>query len=240
MKNMGIIGGIGPEATIEYYTYILDKVRERISIDHDFSWIPDIIIYSLGGEDFSGSAFGTPDKPAKVRCVIEKLHRAGADFVIGACNSLHVLYDELAGDLPIPWISIMDATAEAILNSEMNVVGLLGTHLTMSHGFYHRALARHGIQTITPGSETMRRVDEIISTELIWNRMREDSKTYLLHCMEELSRRGAQGIVLGCTELPLLVKQKDTSITLFPTTTILAQRALDYAWETKETVFDGR
>lgn len=234
MKTMGIIGGIGPEATIEYYSYIVNRVRERIGIDNDFSWLPNIIIYSLGQEHFYGASFELPDKPAKIRSVIDKLHRAGADFVIGACNSLHVLYDELADDLPIPWISIMDATAEAILKADMKVVGLLGTHMTMSDGFYHRALARHGVHTITPDSATMHRVDEIISTELTWNKMREDSKAYLLDCIEGLSRRGAQGVVLGCTELPLLVKQEDTPIPLYPTTTILAQRALDYAWAERD------
>ncbi len=230
MKNIGIIGGIGPEATIEYYSYIINKVRERISLDDDFSWIPNIIIYSLGRENFSGAAFGMPDKPAKVRAVIERLHQAGADFVIGACNSLHIVYDELAEDLPIPWISIMDATAEKIVGADMNVVGLLGTYMAMTDGFYHRALARHGIQTITPDSDIMHRVDEIISTELIWNIIREDSKRYLLECMELLAQKGAQGVILGCTELPLLVKQEDTPIRVFPTTTILAQKALDYAW----------
>lgn len=230
MKNIGIIGGIGPEATIDCYSYIVNKVRERLSIDNDFSRLPNIIIYSLGQDNFHGNAFTLPDKPARIRSVIEELHRAGADFVVGACNSLHAVYDQLADDLPIPWISIMDVTAEAILAKKMNVVGLLGTYMTMSGDFYQQALARHGIQTITPDPDTMHQVDEIIDTELIWNTMKQDSKTYLLNCVESLSRRGAQGVILGCTELPLLVKQEDTPIPLFPTTTLLAQRALDCAW----------
>jgi len=230
VKNIGIIGGIGPEATIDCYSYIVNKVRERLSIDNDFSRLPNIIIYSLGRDHFYGDAFKFPDKPARIRSVIEELHRAGADFVIGACNSLHVMYDQLADDLPIPWISIMDATAEAILIAKMNLVGLLGTYMTMSDDFYQRALARHGIQTLTPDTDTMCRVDEIILKELDWNLMRAESKIYLLQCIDELSRRGAQGVILGCTELPLLVKQEDTPIPLFPTTTLLAQRALDYAW----------
>ena len=230
VKNIGIIGGIGPEATIDCYSYIVNKVRERLSIDNDFSRLPNIIIYSLGQDHFHGSAFKLPGKPARIRSVIEELHRAGADFVVGACNSLHVMYDELANDLPIPWLSIMDATAEAILDAKMNAVGLLGTYMTMSDGFYQRALARHGIQTLTPDPDAMHRIDEIILTELGWNEMRAESRAYLLKCIEELSRRGAQGVVLGCTELPLLVKQEDTPIPLFPTTTLLAQRALDYAW----------
>lgn len=231
MKNIGIIGGVGPDATIEYYSYIFNKVRDRISAEKDFSWIPNIIIYSLGREDFSGSNFGKPDMPAKVKAVIERLHAAGADFVIGACNSLHVVYDQLADSLPIPWISIMDATAEAITHANMTKVGLLGTYMTMTEGFYHRALARHGIQTITPEPDIMHRINEIISTELIWNHMLDGSRRYMLDCMETLTQRGAQGIILGCTEIPLLIKQEDTMIKVFPTTTILAQKALDLAWE---------
>jgi aspartate racemase len=229
MKTIGIIGGIGPEATMEYYAYMFEKVRERVEASGDFGYVPEIIIYSLGREQFHGSAFGQPDKPAKVKAVIEKLHRAGADFVIGACNALHITYDELADDVPIPWISIMDATAEEIKKAGMTKVGLLGALLTMTHGFYHRALAKHGIETITPDPEAMQKIDDIISTELIWNVMTEESKQYVLGCIEELVRRGAQGVILGCTELPLLIKQKDTHIRVFPTTTIHAQKALDYA-----------
>ncbi len=231
MKNIGIIGGIGPEATIEYYSYIFDKVRERISIENDFSWIPNIIIYSMGRENYSGSNFGTPDKPEKVRAVIERLHASGADFVIGACNALHIVYDQLVDTLPIPWVSIMDATAEAITKANMGTVGLLGTYMTMTESFYQSALARHGIQTIIPDEEGMREVEEIILSELIWNRILDGSRKRLLGIMEKLVQKGAQGIVLGCTELPLLIKQTDTQIKVFPTTTILAQKALDLAWE---------
>ncbi len=231
MKNIGIIGGIGPEATMEYYSYMFEKVRERISVDNDFSWVPHIIIYSMGRENYSGSNFGTPDKPEKVRAVIEQLHAAGADFVIGACNALHIVFDELSGTLPIPWISIMDATAEAIKKANLDTVGLLGTYMTMTEGFYHRALASHGIKTITPDEDDMCKVEEIILSELIWNKTLDVSRNCLLGIMEKLVQKGAQGIVLGCTELPLLVKQKDTPILIFPTTTILAQKALDLAWE---------
>lgn len=231
MKNIGMIGGIGPEATIDYYSYIFDRVRERISINNDYSLIPNIIIYSLGRAKFSGEGFGEPDKPALIRSVIEKLHLAGADFVIGACNALHMVYEELAQDLPIPWISIMDATAEAILQDGKSVVGLLGNYLSMTNGFYHRALARHGIQTITPDEGAMRRVDEIIETELVWNVMKDETRRYLLDLIDELSDKGAQGVILGCTELPLIVKQEHTPVRVFPTTTILAQKALDVAWE---------
>ncbi len=231
MKTIGIIGGIGPEATMEYYAHIFKKVRQHLETHGDYGYIPDIIIYSLGGDDYSGSAFGLPDKPARIKAVIETLHRAGADFVIGACNTLHVMYDDVSQDLPIPWISIMDATAEAINKAGMSKVGLLGTVLTMTDGFYHRALARHGIETITPDPKTMKKIDEIISTELVWDRMEKESRQFALSCIEELERQGAQGIVLGCTELALLIKQADTHVRVFPTTTIHAQKALDLAMD---------
>jgi aspartate racemase len=231
MKTIGMIGGIGPEATMEYYAYMFNKVRERLEVSGDFGDVPEIIIYSLGGQQFHGSAFAQPDKPAKVKAVIESLHRAGADFVIGACNALHITYDELVDDLPIPWISIMDATAEEIKRADMTKVGLLGALLTMTQGFYHKALAKHGIETITPELEAMEKIDGIISNELVWNVMTEESKQYTLNCIEELKEQGAQGVILGCTELPLLIKQTDTPIRVFPTTTIHAQKALDYAME---------
>jgi aspartate racemase len=229
MKTIGIIGGIGPEATMDCYSYIVDRAREQLARDGDYSRLPNIIIYSLGEQKFAG-LFGEPDQMAKIRAVIEALHRAGADFVIGACNSLHVVYDRLSSVVPIPWISIMDATAEAILKAGMSKVGLMGAMLTMTDGFYQQALSRHGIEVVAPSEEAIRKIDGIINTELVWNKMTAESKKYLLACVDDLARRGAQGVILGCTELPLIVKQKDTPIRVFPTTTILAQRALDEAW----------
>lgn len=231
VKNIGIIGGIGPEATIEYYSYMADKARERIAEnDGDFSWLPNIIIYSLGRENFSGDAFGKPEKPEQIKAVIEKLHRAGADFCIGACNSLHVVYDEIKDELPIPWISIMDATAEAIVAKGMTKVGLMGTILTTTQGFYHKVLAEYGIETIQPPAEAVQKIHDIIRHELVWADFRGESRTYLIECMEEMVGRGAEGVILGCTELPLIVKQEDTSIPVIATTTSLAKKATDYAW----------
>lgn len=230
-RNIGIIGGIGPDATIEYYSYMLDQVKERIVADNDFGWKPNIIIYSLGGENFSGDAFTKPDKPEQIKAVIESLHRAGAEFCIGACNSLHIVYDKIKDDLPIPWLSIMDATAEAICAAGMNKVGLIGTKMTMTHGFYQKVLTEYGIETIVPPADDVQKIHDLIQTELIWGDFRKETRAYLINCMEEMVSRGAQGVILGCTELPLIVKQKHTLITVLPTTTILAQKALDYAWD---------
>lgn len=229
-RNIGIIGGIGPDATVEFYSYMLDRVKERIAADGDFGWNPNIIIYSIGREKFSGDAFVEPDKPERIKGVIEDLHRAGADFCIGACNSLHIVYDKIKDDLPIPWISIMDATAEAICAQGMSKVGLMGTQMTMTHGFYQSVLSEYGIETIVPPADDIQKIHDLIQEELIWGDFREETRAYLIDCMEELVSRGAQGVILGCTELPLIVKQDHTSIPVFPTTTILAQKALDYAW----------
>jgi aspartate racemase len=227
MKTIGILGGLGPEATLEYYSYIVRKYYETYG-DYDY---PEIIIYSVSPGEYVGDAFAQPDKPAKIKAFIEKLHLAGADFVIGACNTLHVVYDEVSKDIPIPWFSIMDATAEAIKKEGLTQVGLLGTLITTKHGFYQKALARHGIETITPDEEALKKIDDIIFTDLVRAVATDEARQFVLGCIEELKQQGAQGIVLGCTELPFLIKQEHTDVRVFSTTTIHAQKALDLALE---------
>jgi len=225
MKTIGMLGGLSPESTIAYYSYITHKYYETHA---DYAY-PEIIIYSLNFDEFIKVGY---EAPTKVKQSIERLSRAGADFVIAACNSLHIVFDEIADDIPIPWISIMDVTAAHIRHAGLKVVGLLGTIFTMSKGFYHKGLARHGIDTITPSVEVQERLNEIIYTELVKGETRTESRQFVLTCIDQLSQKGAQGVVLGCTELPLLVGQLDTGVRVFDTTALHAQRALDLATET--------
>ena len=222
MKTIGILGGLGAESTVDYYTYIIKQYYDAF---RDYAY-PEIIIYSLNLKEFVDVGYELPDK---VGAAIEALHRAGAHFAVAACNSVHVVYDEISPGLPIPWISIVDVTAESIQSRGINKIGLLGTVFTMSKGFYHKGLARHGIEAITPDADEQRRVNDIIYGELIRREINETSRRFLLGCIEELRDRGAEGVVLGCTELPMLIQQKHTDVPVFDTTTIHAQRALDLA-----------
>jgi aspartate racemase len=224
MKTIGILGGLGPESTAEYYRYI---TRKYYDVHADYAY-PEIVIYSLTFQPFIDAGYELPDK---VEAAIKKMHLAGADFVVASCNSLHLIYEQVAPRVPIPWISIMDATAEAIKKEGLTKVGLLGTVFTMSRGFYQKALAGHGIETVTPYAEAQAKVNDILYNEVVRAIIKDDSRQVVLGCIEELRHKGAQGIVLGCTELPFLIKQEHTDLRVFDTTTIHAQKALDLALE---------
>ena len=223
MKTIGILGGLGPESTCEYYRYITRTYYDTFG---NYSY-PEIIIYSLEFSKYIDCGYNNAED---IRSAIEKLHSAGADFVIAACNSIHIVYDEVSKNIPIPWISIMDVVAGHINAGSINKVGLLGTIFTMTDGFYHKALAQQGIETIIPEKATDT-INDIIFNELVRGIIRDDSKKFVCECIESLHSEGAQGIVLGCTELPFLIKQGDSSLPIFDTTVLHAQRALDLAVE---------
>ena len=222
MKTIGILGGLGPESTISYYEYITRMYYERYG---DYAY-PNIIISSPSFQEFIDHEYELPEK---VKESIENMQKAGADFVVASCNSVHVVYDEIANDLSIPWFSIMDAVAEEIKKANISKIGLLGTIFTMDKGFFQKGLARHGIETITPDVDDKNKISEIIYGELIRKVVKEDSRQFTLKCINRLVDKGAEGIILGCTELPFLIQQKHTNVKLFDTTKIHSQKALELA-----------
>jgi aspartate racemase len=222
MKTIGILGGLGPESTISYYKYI---TRAYHALRNDYAY-PDIIISSLSFQRVIDADYETPQI---IREAICGLAGAGADFVVAACNSIHAVYDEVSKDIPIPWVSIMDATAGQILSQNISRVGLLGTRVTMQKGFYQTALARHQIETITPSAKVQERINYIIFDELVRAKTSPDSVQFLLDCVGELKDNGAEGVILGCTELPFAIKQDSTPVPLFDTTAIHSQKALELA-----------
>lgn len=224
MKTIGILGGLGPESTIEYYRYI---TRTYYETRQDYNY-PEIIIYSLTFAPFINCGYEcAPD----VEAAIAGLARAGADFVVAACNSVHIVYDQVSPRTPIPWVSIIDVTAEAVRNAGIRTVGLLGTVFTMGRGFYQTGLARHGIETLVPDADDQQLVSNIIYAELVRNVRTQTSRENVLACARKLRRKGAEAVVLGCTELPFLIRPEHTDIPLFDTTALHAQKALDLALE---------
>ncbi|MFH1824080.1 MAG: amino acid racemase [Candidatus Firestonebacteria bacterium] len=222
MKKIGILGGLGPESTISYYEFIIHRYYEKYG---NYKY-PEIIIYSLCFSEFIDQGYEMADK---VKQSIESLHKAGADFVVAACNSVHIVFDEIVNELPIPWISIIDVTAEQIKKNHIKKIGLLGTIFTMGKGFYRDGLLKHGIESIVPDVEDQKIINEIIYTELVNKEVNNDSKGKVQKIIEKLNKKGAQGIVLACTELPFLITQKDSLIKVFDTMAIHAQKALDMA-----------
>ena len=224
MKTIGIIGGLGPESTCEFYRLITRYYYDRYG---DYNY-PEIIIYSVIFKKIIDCGY---ESTGEIIQAIERLHRAGADFVVAPCNSIHLVYEAVSQDIPIPWISIMDATAESVRCKNLYKVGLLGTRFTMSGNFYRDTLSRHGIETVVPDKDSQEIINDIIYNELVRNCVTEKSRRYVLHCINDLQEKGARGIVLGCTELPFLISQKDVSIPVFDTTALYAHKALDLSLE---------
>ena len=221
-KRIGVLGGLGPESTTAFYQSITRSYYVRFA---DYAY-PEIIIYSLEFQPFIDGAY---ENHGRIKSAVESLAAAGADFAVAACNSIHIVFEKLRGQTAIPWISIMDVTAEEIKRARMRKVGLLGTIFTMTRPFFRDALARHHIETILPEADAQQRLNRIIYDELITQTLRGDSKKFVLGCLDQLVAAGAEGVILGCTELPLLVGQADTETRLFDTTALHARCALDIA-----------
>ena len=226
-KRIGILGGMTPESTVSYYQHIF---RRYVELYGDLGY-PEMVIYDVSFQRFE-DWMGVEDWASIEEALLEGLGRlevAGADFAVIATNTMHILFDRLEVKSPIPLISIVDATAEAIKEGGLDTVGLLGTQFTMEKPFYAEGLRGHGIETLVPGEEEREYINRVIFQELSTGKLLPESKKGYLKTIEGLVKRGAQGVVLGCTEIPLLVTPELTDVKLFDTATIHAESALRYA-----------
>ena len=226
-KRIGILGGMTPESTLTYYQHIVRRYQQRFG-DHGY---PEIVIYSVSFQRFEDwmEAGRWDEIAAALAEGLRRLHAAGADFAVIATNTMHLLFDRLERDSPLPLLSIVDATARAIERAGLRTVGLLGTRFTMEKPFYVDRLARHGIGTIVPDVVDRHDVQRVIMTQLARGVLRDESRRRYLEIIDGLVQRGAQGVVLGCTEIPLLVRPEHARIPLFDTTTLHAEEALAWA-----------
>ncbi|MBN1202597.1 MAG: aspartate/glutamate racemase family protein [Anaerolineae bacterium] len=228
-KTIGILGGMSPESTAEYYQHITHTYTERFG---DYGY-PPIIIYSVSFQPYV-------DWPLQDRWDLvaqglsdgaRKLEAAGADFILIATNTMHLVFDEVQASVKVPMLSLLDAAGEAVRARDMQTVGLLGTKFTMEKSFYQDALSKRGITVLVPDADDRSVVNDVIYNELVAGRIRAESRAGFVAIINRLAARGAQGIILGCTEIPLLVSEADAGIPLFNTTTIHADAALNYALE---------
>jgi aspartate racemase len=228
-KKIGILGGMSPESTIAYYEHITHTYTERFG---DYGY-PEIIIYSVSFQPYV-------DWPQQERWDLvaqglgeaaRKLEAAGADFIVMATNTMHLVFDEVQASIQVPMLSLLDAVSEAILAGGIKKVGLLGTKYTMEKTFYQDALGQRGITVLVPDAEDRQYVNAVIYDELVAGRVRDESRRGLIAVISRLEERGAQGVILGCTEIPMLVNETDAGMRLFDTTAIHAEAALRYAVE---------
>jgi len=230
-KRIGILGGMSPESTVAYYEYLTRTYTERFG---DYGY-PEILVYSVSFQSYVD--WPNADRwdlvAAGLSDSAQKLAGAGADFVLIATNTMHLVFDEVQASVDVPMLSLLDAVAEAILARGIGTVGLLGTKFTMEKTFYQDALASRGISVLVPGADDREYVNRVIYEELVSGQILPQSRARYVEVIDKLSQRGAEGIILGCTEIPLLVGESDVDVSLFDTTTIHAEAALRYACDTE-------
>lgn len=226
-KRIGILGGLTPESTATYYEYITRTYTERFG---DFGY-PEIIIYSVTFQKYVdwGNSGQWNEIANDMIEAARSLERAGADFGIIATNTMHMVFDEVQAAVKIPFLHLIDATAEAIKARNFSTVGLLGTRFTMREPFYRDRLAANDITAIVPDMPAQEEVDRVIYEELARGRIVETSRKRFVEIINTLQDRGTEGVILGCTEIPLLISEKDCSLPLFDTTAIHAEKALQYS-----------
>ena len=221
MKTIGLIGGTGWVSTHEYYKIINEKVNEKLGGLN----FPRIILYSINyGEIYACNE--NNDREGVYQIIkngAEILKNAGVDFLALCANTIHFTYDKLSEEIQLPFVHIADATGSAIKEKGMKKVGLLGTRETMEMDFYKKRLAKRGIEVITPEKPDREFIHNSIMNELLKEMFLPETKAGFISIMNKLKDQGAEGMILGCTEIPLLINQNDYSLPLFSTLEIHAE-----------------
>jgi aspartate racemase len=228
MKTIGMIGGMSWESSIEYYRIINQTVREKLGGLHSAK---SIMVSVEFAEIEALQHQNRWDELASIMIeAARSLERGGAEFVIICTNTMHKLYDEVQNKIKIPMLNIADATAEKIKADGINKIALLGTRFTMEEDFYKgRLVDKYGLDVIIPSPEQMEIVHRVIYDELCAGIIKTDSKQRYAEIIQDLVAEGAEGVILGCTEIGLLVKQADSPVPLYDTTEIHARAAVDCA-----------
>jgi aspartate racemase len=223
-KRIGILGGMSPESTVEYYQYITRTYTERYG---DYGY-PEVVIYSVSFQPYVD--WPNQDRWDLVAQGLSEgaqcLQAAGADFVVIATNTMHLVLDQVQASVSIPVLSLLDAVGNEVRALGLDVVGLLGTQFTMEKAFYQDALRSMGIQVLVPEAPDRAYVNRVIYEELVAGQIRDASRQGFVEVIQRLADRGAQGVILGCTEIPLLVGEDDVGLPLLDTTVIHAEAAL--------------
>ncbi len=223
MKTIGLIGGMSWESTATYYKIINEVVKQKLGGLNSAK----ILLYSVNFEEIEKcQAIGDWEKSADILIdVAVKLEKAGADFVVICTNTMHKVYNEIQQKIKIPILHIAQVTANKILESKIDNVILLGTKYTMTQDFYKQKLIDAGINVLIPKLDDIEIVNNIIYKELCLGVINEHSKQEYVRVINELKKQGAQGVILGCTEVGLLIGEYDTDLKVFDTAILHAQQS---------------
>jgi aspartate racemase len=228
MKTIGLIGGMSWESSIEYYGIINEVTRSKLGGLHSAK----SVMHSVDFAEIEALQHQNRWQAAAEVMVsaAQSLERSAADFVVFCTNTMHKLADEIEANIKVPFLHIADATAEKIHACGIQKIGLLGTRFTMEQDFYRGRLEnKHGLEVLVPDEEERALVHQVIYEELCLGIINPESKSQYIQIMNRLVRSGAEGIILGCTEIELLVQAGDSAVELFPTTRIHAEAAVEKA-----------
>ncbi|MEI6853929.1 MAG: aspartate/glutamate racemase family protein [Bacteroidota bacterium] len=227
MKTIGLIGGTSWQSTVEYYKIINEAVEARLKNNHSAKLLLYSIDFAEVEERINRNAFNEiGDMMVDAAKMLEK---AGADCLLMCANTMHMFAPLVQDSITIPLIHIVDSIVPSIKQKHASKLGLLGTKPTMQMDFYKDRYIKEGLQIVVPDEIEMDRIMEIIFTELFKGIINPETKTYLLSLIDGLIREGADGIILGCTELPLIIQQSDVKVPVFDTTELHALAAVDFA-----------
>lgn len=223
MNRIGILGGMSYESTLKYYDLILQKYYDRFN---DYNY-PEIVIFSLNFQKVIDYELGD-DKVKYIEYLmtgIKSLEKSGVSFIVMAANSPHAIYEELEKSSEVPILSIVKATISKAKQENMKKLLLIGIKFTMQSTFYQEHSKKFGIEVITPTDEEQDEINSIIFDELVIGFFKQESKQRLLQIINEYK---VDGVILGCTELPLILNQKDTDIKLLDTVELHTEEILNY------------
>src|SRR6185503_13850796 len=230
MATLGIVGGIGPESTIEYYRAILGRYRER----HGSQSAPSIVINSIDAYQMLGlfAAGRLPEAVDHLTAELRRLSDAGGTLAIVAANTPHAVFDDVQSRSPIPLVSIVTATLDAVQAAGWRRPGLFGTRFTMSGHFYQDVFRRAGIEIVLPADADQTYIHDKYMTELLRNEFLDETRGGLLAIVERMKKdRGIDALILGGTELPLILRGREAhGVALLDTTKIHAKAAVDRLW----------
>lgn len=229
MKTIGMLGGMSWKSTVTYYQTVNEIIKQKLGGFHSAK----VLLYSVDFADIEkGQAAGDWEKCADILATAaQNLEKAGADFIIICTNTTHKVAPQIQSRISIPLIHIAEATADELIRHNISKVALLGTKYTMTQDFYKERLTNAGMTVLIPDEEDIEAVNNIIYNELCLGIILGVSKEKFLRVIDRLAKQGVQGVIFGCTEIGLLIGQKDIDLPVFDTTQIHAAKAAQISME---------
>jgi aspartate racemase len=230
MKTIGLIGGMSWESSIEYYRIINETTKAKLGGLHSAKSM--MVSVDFAEVEILQHQRRWAEAAKMLIDAATNLENGGADFIILCTNTMHKVADDIQANIRIPFLHIADATAQRVKDSGLQKIGLLGTRFTMEEEFYKGRLSqKYGLNVSVPGAEEREIIHRVIYEELVVGKIEQRSKAQYIDIIEQMVSQGAEGIILGCTEIGLLVHQEDSQVPLFDTTRIHAESAAEYALE---------